>query len=408
MGCRTTDFDKMITLKKGLVIKMNRELLDVLHLLEQEKGIPYTYMVEKIKEGIKKAVENDYRDAEVVVDINDVTGEMTVCLRKDVVDEVYDPVVEVLYEDALRYSTSAVLGGKVDVPIDVKELRRISALNAKNIIRQGIRDAERDYLYNQLKKYKDEIVTTTVTRVDPENDDATIEIGNIEVTLPKREQLPTETLKELDRIRVYVVNVFGPGAPDNRPKSERPKSSRQPKVMISRTHPGLVKRLFEMEVPEIYDGTVEIRGISREAGYRTKLAVYSKDPDVDPVGACIGMDGGRVKNIVKELGGEKIEVVRFSEDPAEFIKAALSPATVVSVTLDPEGAKSCQVVVPDNQLSLAIGNKGQSAKLAAKLTGWKIDIKPESSMDAVASASAVTSESAVAPVNAVSSDEAEK
>ena len=367
---------------------MNREFLDVLRLLEQEKGIPFDYMVEKTKEGIKKAVENDYRDSEVVVNIDKESGELTVMLRKEVVeseDVVFDPIVEISYAEAIKYSNAAVLGGKVEVPIELKALRRISAINAKNIIRQGIRDAEREYLYNQLKKYKEEIVTTTVTRVDPETDDATIEIGNIEVTLPRREQLPTEVLKEFDRIRVYVVNVFGPQSQnDNKPKNEKSKSSRQPKIMISRTHPGLVRRLFEMEVPEIYDGTVEVKSISREAGFRTKIAVYSKDPDVDPVGACIGMDGMRVKNIVKELCGEKIEVLRYSDDPVEFIKAALSPATVISVALDPEGAKSCQVVVPDNQLSLAIGNKGQSAKLAAKLTGWKIDIKPESSMNAEA------------------------
>ena len=371
---------------------MNREFLDVLRLLEQEKGIPFDYMVEKTKEGIKKAVENDYRDSDVVVSIDKDTGELKVMLRKEVVeseDVVFDPVVGRSYADALEYSNAAVIGGKVEVPIDVKDLRRISAINAKNIIRQGIRDAEREYLYNQLKKYKEEIVTTTVTRVDPETDDATIEIGNIEVTLPRREQLPTEVLKEFDRIRVYVVNVFGPAnANDNKPKNEKSRSSRQPKIMISRTHPGLVRRLFEMEVPEIYDGTVEVKSIAREAGYRTKIAVYSKDPDVDPVGACIGMDGIRVRNIVKELKGEKIEIVRYSEDPVEFIKAALSPASVVSVSLDPTGLRSCQVIVPDNQLSLAIGNKGQSAKLAAKLTGWKIDIKPESSMTAQGDAQA--------------------
>ena len=371
---------------------MNREFLDVLRLLEQEKGIPFDYMVEKTKEGIKKAVENDYRDSDVVVSIDKDTGELKVMLRKEVVeseDVVFDPVVEISYADALKYSNAAVIGGKVEVPIDVKDLRRISAINAKNIIRQGIRDAEREYLYNQLKKYKEEIVTTTVTRVDPETDDATIEIGNIEVTLPRREQLPTEVLKEFDRIRVYVVNVFGPAnANDNKPKNEKSRSSRQPKIMISRTHPGLVRRLFEMEVPEIYDGTVEVKSIAREAGYRTKIAVYSKDPDVDPVGACIGMDGIHVRNIVKELKGEKIEIVRYSEDPVEFIKAALSPASVVSVSLDPTGLRSCQVIVPDNQLSLAIGNKGQSAKLAAKLTGWKIDIKPESSLTAQGDAQA--------------------
>ncbi len=361
---------------------MNKEFLDVLHLLEQEKGIPFDYMIDKTKEGIKKAVENDYRDSDVAVYIDHDTGEMKVMLRKEVVeseDVVFDPVVEISYADAIRYSPAAVLGGKVEVPIDVRDLRRISAINAKNIIRQGIRDAEREYLYSQLKKYKEEIVTTTVTRVDPETDDATIEIGNIEVTLPRREQLPGEVLKEFDRIRVYVVNVFGPQSQnENRPKNEKSKSSRQPKILISRTHPGLVRRLFEMEVPEIYDGTVEVKSISREPGLRSKVAVYSKDPDVDPVGACIGKDSSRVHNIVGELQGEKMEIVRYSDDPVEFIRNALSPATVLSVVLDPTGLRSCQVVVPDNQLSLAIGNKGQSAKLAAKLTGWKIDIKPES------------------------------
>ena len=356
---------------------MNKELIDALKVFEHEKGIPFEYLFEKIKEGIKKAVENDHKDAVVIVDLNPENGAMSVWLRKTIVDEVENPECEITAVAAASYST-AIVSGCIDVPIDIKDLRRISTLNAKNIIRQAIRDAEREHLYSKLQEFKHEIVNAYVKRVDPEREDAIIEISNFEVNLPRREQLPTEHLKEGDSIKIYVVDVFSPAEQAERAlRSDKPKA-KEPKIMISRTHPDLVKRLFETEVPEIYDGTVEIKAISREAGSRTKIAVDSSDPNVDPVGSCIGLDGGRVRNIVKELCGEKIEVVRYSADPVEFIKAALSPANVVAVEIDTEQPKCCHVSVPDSQLSLAIGNKGQSARLAAKLTGWKIDIRPES------------------------------
>ena len=209
-----------------------------------------------------------------------------------------------------------------------------------------------------------ELVTATVERIDPRSGAATLKIGKAEAVLPKSEQVGGEELREGDHVKVYVVDVK--------------ETEKGPRAMISRTHPDLVKRLFETEVPEIYDGTVEIKSVSREAGSRTKLAVWSKDPNVDAVGACIGARGARVGNVVNELGGEKIDIIEYSEDPAKFIAAALSPADVLSVEVDPDGMKACQVTVPDHQLSLAIGNKGQNARLAAKLTGWKIDIKPES------------------------------
>ncbi|MEG2088364.1 MAG: transcription termination factor NusA, partial [Angelakisella sp.] len=231
-------------------------------------------------------------------------------------------------------------------------------------IRQGIREAEKGLLLQEYQSRQHDIVTATVLKSDPKRGNITLEIGSSEVVLPKSEQVPTEEFRDGQRVRVYVVDVQN--------------GEKGPRLVISRTHPGLVKRLFEMQVPEIYDGVVEIKAISREAGSRSKLAVYSRDENVDPVGACIGPKGARVSSIVDELGGEKIDVVKYSDDPAEFVAAALSPATVLGVEVVDTALRSCRVTVPDHQLSLAIGNKGQNARLAAKLTGWKIDIRPES------------------------------
>ncbi|HQQ88848.1 MAG TPA: transcription termination factor NusA, partial [Oscillospiraceae bacterium] len=241
---------------------------------------------------------------------------------------------------------------------------RIAAQTAKHVIKQGIREAERGQVLKEFQSREHEIIAAQVISTDPVRGSVTLEIDHNEAFLLKSEQIPGETFVPGEIIKVYVVEVVA--------------SERGPKVMISRTHPGLVKRLFELEVPEIYEGTVEIKAVSREAGSRTKLAVWSKDSDVDAVGACIGPRGARVAKIVDELGGEKIDVIQYSEDPAEFIAASLSPAKVLNVILDPDGARACKVTVPDEQLSLAIGNKGQNARLAARLTGWKIDIKPES------------------------------
>ena len=257
-----------------------------------------------------------------------------------------------------------VVGDEIEIPIDPKHLGWTSVSSARNVIRQGIRQGEKGQTLIEFQSKLGEIVTATVERIDPKSGVATIKIGKSEATLPKSEQLGHDDLKEGDHIKVYIADVK-----DN---------ERGPHAIISRTHPGLVKRLFEQEVPEIYDGVVEIKSISREAGSRTKMAVYSSNPDVDAIGSCIGNKGARVNKIVEELGGEKIDIVLYSDDPEKYISAALSPASVCKVEITDEETKSCRATVPDGQLSLAIGNKGQNARLAARLTGWRIDIRPES------------------------------
>lgn len=344
---------------------MNAEFFEALALLEKEKGISVEYLCEKIENAIAIAVRRDYLGVEdVKVIIDPETRAFEVAIRKLVVEEVEDPANQILPESAVKYNKKAQIGDMVDIPLETKEFGRIAAQTAKHVIKQGIREAERGQVLKEFQSREHEILTATVMNNDPVRGSVTLEIDHNEAFLLKSEQIPGEVLVPGEKTKVYVVEVTA--------------SERGPKVMISRTHPGLVKRLFEIEVPEIYDGTVEIKAVSREAGSRTKLAVWSKDPDIDAVGACIGSRGSRVAKIVDELGGEKIDVVQYSEDPAEFIAAALSPAKVVSVEVDPEGNKACKVKVPDEQLSLAIGNKGQNARLAARLTGWKIDIKPES------------------------------
>ncbi len=346
--------------------KESVELFEALKLLEKEKGIPADYLIEKIRAAIIIAVKKDHGgdDENILVTMDPVTGQFRVALRKTVVEEIENPETELLPDEALRYSKKAKVGDVVEIELETKQFGRIAAQTAKHVIRQGIREAERGQQFQEFQRRNQELITARVLRVDPLTGAATVEIGKAESVLAKSEQLPGETLHEGDRVKVYVVDVKD--------------GERGPRALISRTHPGLVKRLFEMEVPEIFNGTVEIRSVSREAGSRTKLAVFSKDTNVDAVGACIGPRGARVNGIVEELGGEKIDVVEYSEDPTKFIAAALSPAKVLRVEVDPEGAKSCRVTVPDAQLSLAIGNKGQNARLAAKLTGWKIDIRPES------------------------------
>ncbi len=343
----------------------NGEFFEALSLLEKEKGIPATLLAEKIATAIGNAIRRDMGASEdSVVDINPETGNFYVAMRKTVVDHITNPAQEILPEQAVKYGASAKVGDVVEVPLNTKQFGRIAAQTAKHVIRQGIREVERGQLFAEYSSRQHDIVTATVVKTDPKKGNVTLEIGKSEAVLPKSEQVPGEVFADNARIKVYVVDVVN--------------NEKGPRIMISRTHPGLVKRLFEMEVPEIFDGTIEVKSISREAGSRTKIAVWSNDENVDPVGACIGPKGQRVSAIVDELGGEKIDVVKYSNDPAQFIAAALSPADVLSVEVDPEGGKSCKVTVPDHQLSLAIGNKGQNARLAAKLTGWKIDIKPES------------------------------
>lgn len=347
---------------------MNKAFFEALHDMEKEKGIPVEYLTEKIKIAIGIAVKKDPAGSEDnIVEIDQSKGTFYVAMRKIVVDDVNDPMMEIGLEQALKVSKKAKLGDLLEIPLEPQKFGRIAAQAAKHVIRQGIREAEKGLLLKEYQSRQHDIVTATVLRTDPNHGAVALEIGTSNVSLPKSEQLPTEVLEDGCKVRVYVVDVQN--------------GEKGPRLVISRTHPGLVKRLFEMQVPEIYDGVVEIKAISREAGSRSKLAVYSKDENVDPVGACIGPKGQRVSSIVDELCGEKIDVVKFSEDPTEFVTAALSPATVTDVSIIDAEQRSCRVIVPDNQLSLAIGNKGQNARLAAKLTGWKIDIRPESGAD---------------------------
>ena len=342
----------------------NEELFLALNLLEKEKGIPVEFMLDKIKKAISTACKNNYGNEDVDIDVDPEKGVFNVYLRKEIVEEVEDPNRQYLLDKAKQVDPTACVGRFVRIKLDTKQFGRVAAQTARNIIRQGIRDSERGQMMQEFQSKHQELVSGLVERIDPKTGAISLKIGKAEAVLPKNEQIGGENVKEGDYIKVYVVDVR--------------ETEKGPKAIISRTHPDLVKRMFETEVPEIYDGTVEIKAVSREAGSRTKLAVMSHNPDVDAVGACIGARGSRVSEIVDELGGEKIDIVEYSEEPEKFIAAALSPATVLSVETAEDGSRSCKVTVPDNQLSLAIGNKGQNARLAAKLTGWKIDIKPES------------------------------
>ena len=342
----------------------NEELFLALNLLEKEKGIPVEFMLDKIKKAISTACKNNYGNEDVDIDVDPEKGVFNVYLRKEIVEEVEDPNRQYLLDKAKQVDPTACVGRFVRIKLDTKQFGRVAAQTARNIIRQGIRDSERGQMMQEFQSKHQELVSGLVERIDPKTGAISLKIGKAEAVLPKNEQIGGENVREGDHIKVYVVDVR--------------ETEKGPKAIISRTHPDLVKRMFETEVPEIYDGTVEIKGVSREAGSRTKLAVMSHNPDVDAVGACIGARGSRVSEIVEELGGEKIDIVEYSDDPQKYIAAALSPATVLKVETAEDGSRSCKVTVPDNQLSLAIGNKGQNARLAAKLTGWKIDIKPES------------------------------
>ena len=343
----------------------NAEFFEALQLLVKEKGIDGEYLLEKIRAAIVLAVKKDFGgDDNILVEMDPASGKFAVCIRKTVVEEIENPEFELTADQAVKYKKSAKVGDVIEIPLETKQFGRIAAQTAKHVIRQGIREAERGQKLIEFQRHNQELITVRVTRVDPVSGAATVEIGKSEAVLPRTEQVGEEVLREGMHIKVFVVDVK--------------EGEKGPRVLLSRTHPGLVKRLFEMEVPEIFDGTVEIKAVSREAGSRTKLAVLAHDENVDAVGACIGAKGARVAQIVEELGGEKIDIIEYSEDPATFISAALAPAKVVSVEVDPDGAKACRATVPDAQLSLAIGNKGQNARLAARLTGWKIDIRPES------------------------------
>lgn len=345
-------------------MKNNKELFEALSLLEIERGISADFMFDKIKKAIVTACKNSYNgNDDVLIDIDEDKGKFEVYLRKTVVETVSDSGREISLADARAIDPGTDIGEQVSIKLDTKEFGRIAAQTARNIIRQGIRDGERGLMLQEFESKRQELVTAIVEKVDPRSGSATLKIGKSEAFLPKNEQLSSDDLKEGDHIKVYIADVK--------------EGDKGPWAFISRTHPDMVRRMFEKEVPEIYDGTVEIKQVAREAGARTKLAVLSKDKNVDAIGACIGPKGARVNAIVEELGGEKIDIIEYGEDPVKFIAAALAPAEVLNVDIDPEIENSCTVTVPNNQLSLAIGNKGQNARLAAKLTGFKIDIKPE-------------------------------
>lgn len=343
----------------------NAEFFEALRLMEEERGIPSKYIAEKFSEAIVVAARKDYGGNDIVSCVIDPEKQIfTVTARKAVVDVVEDPFTQVSKEEAAKIDPMSIETGFVEIKLDPRKFGRVVAQNSKNNFRQGVRDAERGKTLAEFRSHNKELLTAVVQKIDTKTGNAILTIGHNEATLPKLEQVPDEIISEGDHIKVYVVDV-----------KETEKGA---KIMLSRTHPGLVKRLFETEVPEIFDGTIEIKSISRQAGSRTKLAVWSPNPEVDAVGACIGPKGARVNNIVEELAGEKIDIVKYSENPVEFVSEALSPAKVVSVEILSEEPKVCKASVPEDQLSLAIGNKGQNVRLAAKLTGWKIDIHPES------------------------------
>ena len=362
------------------------EIFAALAMLEKERGIPQSFMMDKIIQALTTAYKRDHADVEnVIVDVDEAHQTLKMFVQKNVVaeEDYVDPANEMLIDEAKHLSAKYEVGDIVNLPVDTVEFGRIAAGNGKQVIIQGLREAERGMVYDEFNSKQHEILTGVVTRIDPRNGNVSLRIGtgseSTEALLMSGEQVPGEVLTEGMHVKVYVVEVR--------------RSTRGPQVLISRTHPGLVKRLFELEVPEIYDGTVEVRSIAREAGSRTKMAVWSNDENVDPIGACVGPKGARVASIVEELRGEKIDIIKWSDDPAQFIAAALAPADVVDVWMADEG-KACRVLVPDDQLSLAIGKEGQNARLAARLTGYKIDIKPQSYQESEEAEPAAAAETA--------------
>ncbi len=346
---------------------MDKEFFDAVEVLQKEKDISADALYEKIANALVIAAGHNYGTKDgIYCNIDPKERTVDLYMKKTVIseDETPSSSLEITAGEAQKYKAGAIPGDIVEIPLEINDFGRISAQTVKHIIRQGIRDIEHDKVLQEFQSKNQEIVTAKVTGIDPRTGNLSLEIGNAEAILPRNEQIPGEEFEINQLIKVYIVDVKD--------------TDKGPKAIISRTHPGLVRRLFEQEVPEIFDGVIEVKSVSREAGSRTKLAVYSKDPDIDPVGACIGQKGNRVSKIVSSLNGEKIDIINYSEIPEEFIAAALAPADIIKVEIISESLHSCQVTVPDSQLSLAIGNKGQNARLAAKLTGWKIDIKPES------------------------------
>ncbi|MBR7098262.1 MAG: transcription termination/antitermination protein NusA [Clostridia bacterium] len=343
---------------------MNAEFFTALELLEKEKGIPADYMIEKIEAALVSAYKKEYgNNTNVRVLIDPAKKDVHVYQQKEVVEVVEIPETQVSLEDAKLKSKRATVGTVLEYEVKTKDFRRLSAAAAKSVIIQGIREGERRVMQEAYENKHEEIITATVSKIDPENGNVVLDTGTSRAVLLRSEQIPGEVFHVDDKIKVFVMEVN--------------KESRGPIVTLSRSHAGLVRRMFELEIPEIADGIVLVKGVSREAGSRTKIAVMSRDPDVDPVGACIGSHGARISAIVDELRGEKVDIVKYSEQVEEYVAAALAPAGVVSVTVT--GERSCRVRVEPDQLSLAIGKEGQNARLAARLTGFKIDIKSDDS-----------------------------
>ena len=350
---------------------MNQEFIGALKEIVKDKGISEDLLFTTIEDALVAAYKKNYAGPtssaqNVKVTIDRENGEIHVYSQKIVVEEVFDNVTEIGLEEAQEIKPTYDLDDVVDFEVTPKNFGRVAAQLAKGVVTQRIREAERSIIYNEYKEKEYDIITGTVLREDKGN--VFVNIGKLETAIGPNEQIPREKYKFNEKIKLYVVEVKN--------------TSKGAQIIVSRTHPGLVKRLFELEVPEIYEGVVEIKSISREAGSRSKIAVVSHDENVDPMGACVGPKGARVQNIVNELKGEKIDIIKWSKDPEEFIASSLSPAKVVSVTVD-EDSKSAKVVVEDNQLSLAIGKEGQNVRLAAKLTNWKIDIKSKSQAEAI-------------------------
>lgn len=344
-------------------------MLEAFATLEKTKGIKQAVIVEAIEAALVAAYKKNYNQAtNVVVEFDERKGDFKLMTEKEVVDEVHDDRLEISLKDALTINKAYEVGDKIRFEVAPKNFGRIAAQTAKQVIMQHLREAERNHIIDEYSQYEDELITGTVERRD--NRFVYVKIGNVEAVMPRNDQMPNENYNPQDQIRVLVTHVGS--------------DTKGAQITVSRTAPDMVKRLFEQEVPEIYDGTVEIVSIAREAGDRTKIAVKSNDPNIDPVGTCVGQRGARVQNVVNELGGENIDVVKYEEDPSDFIANALNPAEVIAVQFgNEEDEKSALVIVPDYQLSLAIGKKGQNVRLAARLTGYKIDIRPESEVEFV-------------------------
>jgi N utilization substance protein A len=348
-----------MNVKKG----MNEDFFEAIEELESKNGISAEFLIDKIKQGILKAMKKEYPGCDNInIEIDPAAKIFDISVMKTVVEGEPENPNEINIDEARNIDPRSSIGGVCEIKVSPAIFGRVAAGTAKQSIHHDIKEFENKTLLESYKNKEHEIVSATVVRIEPVSGHATLMVDKNEVYLFRNEQIPGEVLKEGDIIKVYVVGIVNP--------------EKKPMLKVSRTHKDLVKRLFELEVPEVYDGTVEIKAISREAGSRTKIAVWSKDKNVDAVGACIGPKRSRISKIVAELGGEKIDIIPYSENPEEFVASALAPAEVVSVKAAEDGSKSCTVIVPNSQLSLAIGNKGQNAKLAARLTGYKIDIKP--------------------------------